>query len=258
MSDDTGAARHDTASAEDTARTETAPTAREELEEQVESAERRALKNSYGLLLPLILAALAVLMLVGETGWAVSVVTFTLAATLVLALYTSDASRKLQAAGLVVAGVTVLVSLPLTPEATDWQFLAAFSLVWVVLAATASFTVLRSLVRIERVSTQAMLGVVCVFLLIGLTFMLVFGWLARVQDGTFFAQDVDAGTSDYVYFSYVTLTTLGYGDLSPATNAGRFAAVVEAVLGQIFLVVVVARFVSLWGRDLPPTHGARK
>ena len=55
-------------------------------------------------------------------------------------------------------------------------------------------------------------------------------------------------TGDYVYFSFVTLTTVGYGDITPATELAKRLAVVEAFVGQVFLIVLVARLVTLWGR----------
>src|SRR5262249_59285017 len=57
--------------------------------------------------------------------------------------------------------------------------------------------------------------------------------------------------SDFLFFSFTTLTTVGYGNLIPAGPLGQALAMVEALLGQIYLVVIVARSVSLWGQDRP-------
>jgi voltage-gated potassium channel Kch len=64
----------------------------------------------------------------------------------------------------------------------------------------------------------------------------------------FFVQTQKATTADYLYFSYVTQTTLGYGDFTAAAGLGRALAVLEALIGQIFLVTVVALLVSNLGR----------
>ena len=53
------------------------------------------------------------------------------------------------------------------------------------------------------------------------------------------------------YYSFVTLTTVGYGNLVPASNLGQTLAMLEAMLGQVYLVIVVSRLVSLWGRAVP-------
>lgn len=98
------------------------------------------------------------------------------------------------------------------------------------------------------VTIHSMFGVLCLYLLIGLIFAVAF---AVVQDisGTDFFTTADAGRDDFLYFSYATLTTVGYGDLIAATNLGRALAISEALLGQIYLVTVVALIVgNLRGR----------
>lgn len=66
-----------------------------------------------------------------------------------------------------------------------------------------------------------------------------------LTDTTFLNGVVSDG--DYVYFSFVTLTTVGYGDITAATDIAKRLVVVEAFVGQVFLVALVARLVSLWG-----------
>ena len=93
------------------------------------------------------------------------------------------------------------------------------------------------------VTIHSMFGVLCLYLLIGLIFAVAF---AVIQDisGTDFFTTKDAGRDDFLYFSYATLTTVGYGDLIAATNLGRSLAITEALLGQIYLVTVVAVIVA--------------
>ena len=93
------------------------------------------------------------------------------------------------------------------------------------------------------VTIHSMFGVLCLYLLIGLIFAVAF---AVIQDisGTDFFTTKDAGRDDFLYFSYATLTTVGYGDLIAATNLGRSLAISEALLGQIYLVTVVALIVG--------------
>ena len=64
----------------------------------------------------------------------------------------------------------------------------------------------------------------------------------------FFAQEANPTSASYLYFAYVTLTTVGYGDLTASGNLGRALAVLDALLGQIYLVTVVALLVSRLGR----------
>jgi len=67
--------------------------------------------------------------------------------------------------------------------------------------------------------------------------------------GSFFAQEGPHTQSEFVYFSFVSLTTLGFGDLSPAVGLPQALTVLEALTGQIFLVTLVARLVTLWVRQ---------
>jgi prepilin signal peptidase PulO-like enzyme (type II secretory pathway) len=93
------------------------------------------------------------------------------------------------------------------------------------------------------VTIHSMFGVLCLYLLIGLIFAVAFAVIQDVSSTDFFTTK-DAGRDDFLYFSYATLTTVGYGDLIAATNLGRSLAISEALLGQIYLVTVVAVIVG--------------
>jgi hypothetical protein len=98
------------------------------------------------------------------------------------------------------------------------------------------------------VTIHSMFGVLCLYLLIGLIFAVAFAVIQDISGTDFFTTE-DGGRDDFLYFSYATLTTVGYGDLIAATNLGRALAISEALLGQIYLVTVVALIVgNLRGR----------
>ena len=98
------------------------------------------------------------------------------------------------------------------------------------------------------VTIHSMFGVLCLYLLIGLIFAVGFAVIQDISGTDFFTTE-DGGRDDFLYFSYATLTTVGYGDLIAATNLGRALAISEALLGQIYLVTVVALIVgNLRGR----------
>ena len=101
-----------------------------------------------------------------------------------------------------------------------------------------------SVITKGEVNRQSITGAVCVYLLLGMIFLFVYGVIATLGDGPFFAQGTDGTRALRVYFSYVTLATLGYGDYTPAGNLGHALAVVEALLGQLYLVTVVALLVA--------------
>lgn len=97
------------------------------------------------------------------------------------------------------------------------------------------------------VRIQAVLGVVAFYLLIGMLFGFVYGALDNV-DSPVFANGVSATVSNCVYFSFITLTTVGFGDIVTRSDVGHTLALSEALLGQIYLVTVVSVLVSNLGR----------
>ena len=93
------------------------------------------------------------------------------------------------------------------------------------------------------VTIQTMFGVLCLYLLIGLMFGFGFALIDELSNGDFFAQG-PAERDDFLYYSFTTLTTTGYGDLTAGTDLGRSLSITEALIGQIYLVTVVALIVG--------------
>jgi len=92
-------------------------------------------------------------------------------------------------------------------------------------------------------------GAVCVYLLIAMFFATAFALISALSGHPFFAQINAAQTIDYLYFSFTTITTVGYGDLTAAGGVGRMTAVLEAVFGQLYLITVVALVVQNLGQE---------
>jgi hypothetical protein len=103
---------------------------------------------------------------------------------------------------------------------------------------------LMRLVRAHGVTPQAVAGALTLYLLLGLVFAWVIGFIAKVDTTHYFAQTANPSTSQIVYFSFTVLTTTGFGDLSAATHIGRALAVVEMLLGQLYLVTVIGVLVG--------------
>ena len=102
------------------------------------------------------------------------------------------------------------------------------------------------LVGASEVDFRTILGAISVFTLLGLLFAFLFVGFANATHTEFFTGVPDPRSSDYLFFSYTTLTTTGYGNLVPAGTVGQSFAVFEMLIGQIFLVTLVAGLVSLW------------
>jgi Ion channel len=96
----------------------------------------------------------------------------------------------------------------------------------------------------DAVTLQSIYGAVSVYMIIGLMFAAFYGAMNRLGSSAFFANGQPGDTRTFQYFSFTTLTTLGYGDFTAAGDAGRAVAVLEAMFGQIFLATLVARLVS--------------
>jgi hypothetical protein len=174
---------------------------------------------------------------------AVSAVT---ALMLLLALAASGARRRTIQIAVIISLITITSSVGAT--LTDAVFHPG--LLWLGLVVAAPVIVMRRIATHELVTTETVLGAVCAYLLIALAFSYAF--LALDGPGNPFFGTVEPTTA-FPYFSLVTITTLGYGDLNPVTELGRILSGSEAVIGSIFLVVVVARLVSLWSRRPDPS-----
>lgn len=168
-------------------------------------------------------------------------------ATLLLALRSSGLSRRWQRLAdiVVVAGIS---GLSLLTAASLWiptlyRPLPAPMLV-VVLAAAAPVVIVRRLIMHRVVTRGTLLGAIAGYLLIAVTFYYVFLLAAEFQNASFF--DTPLPTTNFMYFSLVTITTVGYGDLVPVTNVDRLLANAEMVLGQVYLVTFVAMIVGLY------------
>jgi hypothetical protein len=118
-----------------------------------------------------------------------------------------------------------------------------------ILLLTAVLIVRRVLAR-PTVTLQSIYGALSAYLIIGLMYAAFYAAIERLGGGSFFAHHQPANTQTFQYFSFTTLTTLGYGDFTAAGNSGRALAVIEALTGQVFLATLVARLVAAFRSPL--------
>jgi hypothetical protein len=95
-----------------------------------------------------------------------------------------------------------------------------------------------------EVTLETLSGVLSIYLLAGMFFSFLFAAVQTLGDDPFFAEVADPERADYLYFSYTTLTSTGFGDLTAATNFGRTLTSIEALVGTIYLVTIVALIVA--------------
>jgi hypothetical protein len=204
-------------------------------------------EHRYGFVLLLILCSLVFQLAAPDDDWARLVAIVLQGATLVFALYASEARPA------VVRLATIVVVLAVLGSSAALVGFGEFGptsgrIVSVLLVALAPFAIATGVVRGVRaegaVTLHTMFGVLCIYLLIGMLFALAYGLVGDAQSEPFFTSGINPQFPDYLYFSYATLTTVGYGDLAAATDLGRSVAIAEALIGQIYLVTVVAVIVG--------------
>jgi hypothetical protein len=199
--------------------------------------------HSYRTVLFFILATFLFAELSGDASWTTSVLLLLQSGTLAAAMWTSGLARAdstLLLAQLAI-GVALAIAAPLTGGSST---LGAAGIVSGVLAVATIAVIALGVIDQAEVNAQSVTGAICIYLLLGILFMFLYSAIALIGSGDFFFQGTDGTRSLRLYFSYVTLVTLGYGDYTAAGNLGRSLAIVEALIGQLYLVTVVALLVS--------------
>ncbi len=129
-------------------------------------------------------------------------------------------------------------------------FLFASSLAMFAFLVTAASVAMKQIALDNNLSANRIIGAVCVYLMLGVIWALMYSLLETVVPGSFggLAEQAmdDSWNPDWVYFSFVTLTTLGYGDILPLTFSARSLAYFEAIVGQFYLAVLVAGLVGAY------------
>ena len=169
---------------------------------------------------------------------------------LVIVAAVLDLRERGQRRGLVVAlaaGVIVVSVVDLGDRIKHLPVLS--SALMILFASLVVWRVYAAVMRRQRPVRDRIVGAVCVYVLIGLAWARVYETLDEVAPGSFrFPADTDWVTPSrvrYRYFSFVTLASLGYGDVTPVTTLGGTLAWMEAITGQLYLTITIARLVAL-------------
>jgi hypothetical protein len=211
--------------------------------ERVEQEVEVKTEYRYGIVLLLLLLTFLVLSSGATGSW---IRPFTVAlqgGTLLAALYASHSRARLRTAALILVIVLFVASLIMLPLENDFPK-AGTALLNGLLVALAPVAIVAGILRRRIIDLQTVLGALCIYVLLGMFFAFVYTAIGEFQNTPFFVQEQNATNAEFLYFSYVTLTTVGYGDLTAADNVGRSVAVLEALFGQVYLVTVVALLVS--------------
>jgi Ion channel len=208
--------------------------------------------DQFGRVLVLLVLCYLLGALVSQFTWTRIVVGLMYLAVLFLTLRTAGLRQSARIgvrAGLLVGTLAVVVLLALT----DSQVIRGLAALWLALVLLVTIVaVVRRILQHRVVGAETLLGAISAYVLLGLFFAALYEALDRLAGDPLLANDVEATPATPQYFSFITMTTVGYGDIVAATSAGRAVAVVEALAGQVFLVTLVARLVALLGQPPRP------
>lgn len=212
-------------------------------ERWLQRAER--VTDAFGLVLGLVVTTFILASLIANIGWGSVLIMAATGATSIVALTSSHAPPRYVHAAIYLSALSMLLAIVGAISGADvWLDLGATVQVFLLAVATAS--VLIRVVTSVEVNARTILGAISVYMSLGLLFGFAYEAIGRVQDTPFFNGEPVLHHGDYLFFSYTTLTTTGYGDLVPAGQPGEMIATFEMLIGQIFLVTLVAGLVSLW------------
>jgi hypothetical protein len=209
----------------------------------VQRAERAT--DAFGLVLGLVLVTFVLTSLIANTGWGSVLIMAATGATSIVALTSSEAPLRYVHAVIYLSALSLLLAIVGAISGADlWLNLGA--VIQVTLLAGATVSVLVRVVTAVEVNARVILGAISVYTVLGLLFGYVYEAVARVQDTPFFEGVPHLHHGDFLFYSYTTLTTTGYGNLVAYGQPGEMISTFEMLIGQIFLVTLVAGLVSLW------------
>jgi ion channel len=205
------------------------------------TAEEARWADRYGLLFLLIL--LALVLTAANTTWLKIAAVLVQGGVVLFAFLAARAGRRAWRVAIVLVPLAVILGIAgRFGDSRPAETLAA--IINLVLPAAAIVVLGRRIVLEPFVSSRTIIGLLCVYLLIGMTFAATYITIAVVSDEPFFVQTDQAQPVDFTYFSLVTLATVGYGDFTAANPMPRMLAAIEGLTGQLYLVTVVAVAVS--------------
>jgi len=205
-------------------------------------ASRRA-SHSFGYVLLAIGVAFVFAATAPDATWSTSTLVLLESGTMIIALWTSGIAK----AGSVLNIGFLCLAVGLATADLIWggpTLTGVLGIVSALLVIGIVGVIAGSVIIQGEINAQSVIGALCVYLLLGLVFMYVYGAIAALGNDAFFSSGTDGTRSLRLYFSYVTLATVGYGDYTAKSDLGHTISIVEALLGQIYLVTIVALLVA--------------
>ncbi len=196
----------------------------------------------YGAVLLLLIAAFTFAMIAPPVTWGRVVNALLQGAAVFAALSRARVGRRLLALAVAMFAIAIGTGLAALLGLRDISGIA--DLAGAALLALVPIAIVAEFRRDVTVTAQSLTAAVCIYVVFGMFFASVASAVSLLSGLPYFVGTRSANSSDYVYFSFITLATVGYGDLVPALRLGRALAVLEGLIGQLYLVTVVALVVS--------------
>jgi len=137
-------------------------------------------------------------------------------------------------------------------EDREWVFIAN-AVVTIFFMAICAYAILQDVILRARVTLETLRGVICAYFMVAFAFAYIYVLIEYLSPGTFHFSNTPVPIAEYsrflsqmFYFSFITLLTIGFGDITPALDVGETAAVMEGILGQFYIAILVARIVSVY------------
>jgi prepilin signal peptidase PulO-like enzyme (type II secretory pathway) len=204
----------------------------------------RSAQHRYGLVLLLTIIAVVDVIIAPDTPISRGIGVLLQGTMLLVVIATSRESRTVRRARAIVAsGVLLALALAVASSVISPKLGSSLAGIAIVAVLVELVRGVGHLIREQGVTLQAVAGALAIYMLVGLTFALLIGFIAYLGPA-YFVQGNPQPLSQQVYFSFTTMTTTGYGDLTPATRVGRAVSVLEMLIGQIYLVTVIGLLVG--------------
>jgi hypothetical protein len=202
------------------------------------------LTSGYAMLFAALLLTLVLIAVAGDGTWGRALVLLTIATSTWLALRASQVERAVLRLALAVIPPVTLIALLLLVFGSSWTGKLVTGILMLLLVVVSPVVIARRFIRHPEVSLDTFFAAVSVYLLVAMFFAVLYSTISIVSGTPFFVQSATQHIIDYLYFSFTTITTVGYGDFTAASGLGKMVAMIEAVLGQLYLITVVALVVQ--------------
>ena len=192
-------------------------------------------------------------------GWRLLSITFEIS--LIVAMWTLVKNRTWFIAGIVLASIGAIAILAQSFSHNLWLVYLNMGAVFCFYLMTTAIAFME-VIKPTSIDTNKIMGSICVYLLVGINWAFLYFFADTLHPGSFkgmVIENMELRLFEMTYYSYVTLSTLGYGDITPVEPIVQTLAVIEALFGQFYIAILVAVLVGTHiSSNKPPQPGAKK